>query len=50
MNEEANMRPLLDKIKASIINIDFEVIFVDDGSTDRTIEESIFVKDNILPL
>jgi glycosyltransferase involved in cell wall biosynthesis len=39
MNEEANMRPLLDKIKASIINIDFEVIFVDDGSTDRTIEE-----------
>ena len=39
MNEEANIAPLLAAIRASLGELDYEVIFVDDGSTDRTIAE-----------
>lgn len=39
MNEEANIAPLLAAIRASLGGLDYEVIFVDDGSTDRTISE-----------
>lgn len=38
-NEELNIRPLINKIKQDINEFSYEVIFVDDGSTDRTIEE-----------
>jgi glycosyltransferase involved in cell wall biosynthesis len=36
MNEEENIKPLLDAIRNSISEIDYEVVFVDDGSTDKT--------------
>ena len=38
-NEEPNIKPLSDQIKAALKDIDFEAIFVDDGSTDNTREE-----------
>jgi glycosyltransferase involved in cell wall biosynthesis len=38
-NEESNISPLVDEICNALKNIDFEAIFVDDGSTDNTREE-----------
>ncbi len=35
-NEEPNIKPLSDQIKAGLEGIDYEAIFVDDGSTDNT--------------
>ena len=37
MNEEDNIQPLLEKVKESLDGWDYEVILVDDGSTDQTI-------------
>jgi glycosyltransferase involved in cell wall biosynthesis len=39
MNEEDNIKPMIDKIAESITDIDYEVVFVDDGSSDGTIDE-----------
>ena len=36
MNEEANIKPLLESVRPALSGIDYEVIFVDDGSTDKT--------------
>lgn len=36
MNEEDNILPLTEAIRKSLSSIDYEVIFVDDGSTDAT--------------
>lgn len=38
-NEEPNIKPLSDQIKKALDGIDFEAIFVDDGSTDKTRSE-----------
>ncbi|WP_423128186.1 glycosyltransferase family 2 protein [Gaoshiqia sp. Z1-71] len=38
-NEELNIRPLSEQIKAALSGYDFEAVFVDDGSTDSTREE-----------
>lgn len=37
-NEEGNIVPLFEKIKAALKEIDFECIFVDDGSNDSTFD------------
>jgi glycosyltransferase involved in cell wall biosynthesis len=37
MNEENNIQPLLEKVNESLNGWDYEVILVDDGSTDQTI-------------
>ncbi len=37
MNEEDNVQPLLEAINDALINYEFEVILVDDGSTDETV-------------
>jgi len=37
MNEEENIHPLLTKIQSALNDIEYEVIFVDDGSEDQTI-------------
>lgn len=36
MNEEENIRPLLEAVRSALAGIDYEVILVDDGSTDKT--------------
>jgi glycosyltransferase involved in cell wall biosynthesis len=37
LNEEDNVKPLLTNIKEALQGIDYEVILVDDGSTDKTV-------------
>ncbi|MRJ02118.1 MAG: glycosyltransferase family 2 protein [Epsilonproteobacteria bacterium] len=39
MNEEENIKPLFKALREALEGIDYELIFVDDGSTDRTVEE-----------
>ncbi len=45
-NEEPNIKPLSDQIKSALKDIDFEAIFVDDGSTDKTREEIRKINDD----
>jgi len=46
MNEEENVLPLLQQLKAALNNQDYELIFVDDGSTDNTVGKLISVPDS----
>ncbi len=49
MNERENIKPLIDSIKDALKGIDYEVIFVDDGSSDGTQKELCkYVDDRIL--
>ena len=36
MDEEDNIRPLLEAVHTALQDLDYEVILVDDGSTDQT--------------
>jgi glycosyltransferase involved in cell wall biosynthesis len=36
MNEEDNIKPLLENVRTALSGMDYEVILVDDGSTDKT--------------
>lgn len=38
INEEDNIQPLVEEIRKALSGMDYEVIFVDDGSTDATIK------------
>ncbi len=44
-NEEPNIKPLNKWINESISGIEYEIIYVDDGSTDRTRQEIIALND-----
>lgn len=44
-NEEPNIKPLNKWINESIKDIEYEIIYVDDGSTDRTRQEVIALND-----
>lgn len=44
-NEEENIKPLNKQINDAIRDIDYEIIYVDDGSTDRTKQEIISLND-----
>ncbi|MEZ5107092.1 MAG: glycosyltransferase family 2 protein [Draconibacterium sp.] len=44
-NEEPNIKPLADQIKTALKDYDFEAIYVDDGSTDKTREEILKIDD-----
>lgn len=37
-NEEQNILPLIENINRAIQDIDYEILFVDDGSTDSTLK------------
>jgi glycosyltransferase involved in cell wall biosynthesis len=45
-NEEPNIGPLSHQIIEALNEYDFEAIFVDDGSTDKTKEEILKIDDN----
>ncbi|MBO9683329.1 MAG: glycosyltransferase family 2 protein [Flavisolibacter sp.] len=36
MNEEDNIQPLLEAVRNALANLDYEIVLVDDGSTDAT--------------
>jgi glycosyltransferase involved in cell wall biosynthesis len=38
-NEEENIKPLIEKINTALDNLDYEVIFIDDGSSDATVKK-----------
>ena len=38
-NERDNIRPLIDRINAALAGMDYEIVYVDDGSTDGTVAE-----------
>jgi len=44
-NEETNILPLSEKIADSLNGLDYEVIFVDDGSTDQTVGNILSIQD-----
>ncbi len=44
-NEEANVIPLAEKITSALQGFDFEVIFVDDGSSDKTVANILSISD-----
>jgi glycosyltransferase involved in cell wall biosynthesis len=44
-NEEKNVLPLTDKIAESLKGLDYEVIYVDDGSIDNTVQNILSIKD-----
>lgn len=39
MNEEENIKPLFKALREALKGIDYELIFVDDGSSDKTVEK-----------
>ncbi len=39
MNEEENIAPLLASVRTALAGIDYEVVLVDDGSTDKTVAQ-----------
>ena len=38
-NEEDNIRPLVKQIRDALRDLSYEIIYVDDGSTDNTVRE-----------
>ena len=44
-NEEQNIKPLIEEIHKSITGFEYEVIFVDDGSSDNTVNEIRNIKE-----
>lgn len=44
-NELENIRPLIDQINAALVGYDYEIVYVDDGSTDGTLQELYSIDD-----
>lgn len=38
-NEEENVKPLVHQITEALVDFDYEIVYVDDGSTDNTVKE-----------
>jgi glycosyltransferase involved in cell wall biosynthesis len=46
MNEEANIKPLLESVRPALSGIDYEVVLVDDGSSDKTKQQVLDYADD----
>ena len=46
MNEEENIKPLLETVRAALVDFDYEVILVDDGSSDKTVAQILEYADD----
>lgn len=44
-NERENIRPLIDQINAALTGYDYEIVYVDDGSSDGTLQELYSIDD-----
>ncbi|MEM9931341.1 MAG: glycosyltransferase family 2 protein [Bacteroidota bacterium] len=44
-NELENIRPLIDRINGALTGMEYEIIYVDDGSTDGTVKELKSIED-----
>ena len=44
MNEESNVKLLVQSIDAALKKLPHEIIFIDDGSTDNTVEQILKLK------
>lgn len=44
-NERDNIRPLIDQINAALTGYEYEIVYVDDGSTDGTLKELYSIDD-----
>ncbi len=49
-NEELNIQPLIESITTSLADLDYEIIYVDDGSTDNTVREIKRMRSTLLTL
>lgn len=47
-NEQDNIRPLVERLSAALEGIEYELIYVDDGSKDNTLKELKAIKNNRL--
>jgi glycosyltransferase involved in cell wall biosynthesis len=45
LNEEENIKPLLDAVRSALTGFDYEVVLVDDGSTDHTKQQVLTYAD-----
>ena len=43
-NEELNIRPLVERITSALQDYDYEIVYVDDGSTDGTLRELLAIE------
>ena len=46
MDEQENIKPLLEAVRSALSGIDYEVVLVDDGSTDKTKQQILEHTDN----
>ncbi len=46
MNEEANIKPLLESVRPALSGIDYEIVLVDDGSSDKTKQQILEYADD----
>jgi glycosyltransferase involved in cell wall biosynthesis len=46
MNEQDNIKPLLEGVRSALIGIDYEIVLVDDGSTDKTKQQVLNYSDD----
>lgn len=44
-NERENIRPLINQINAALTGLEYEIVYVDDGSTDGTLQELYSIDD-----